>query len=170
MSADSYHHQVDQAMQSKKCLYNIQDFEDCVLVCGIPVVMTAADFYDYKNNHGTGKDTNYPLLKDVSEVKLKRSPTKMYWETDHSEEVFQSGEFLTKKFRTVVLGDGLIPKKNGPRYVTEGKFEEIKPKIGPLIPKKKWDSGTTDLRIKNHRIYQLTTMTSKDKVVRRRMI
>ena len=105
--ADSYHHQIDQAMKNQKCLYNFQDFEDCILVCGIPVVMTAADFYDYKNNHGIGKDTNYPLLKDASEVKLKRGSTKIYWKTDHSEEVFQKGEFVTEKFRAIVFGDGL---------------------------------------------------------------
>ena len=152
MSADSYHHQVDQAMKSKKCLYNFQDFEDCLLVCGIPVVMTDADVYDYKNNHGTGKDTNYPLLKDVNEVILKRGSTKKYWETDHSEEVFQSGEFLTKKFRAVVLGDGLIPKKNGPRYVTESMFEEIKSMIGSLIPKQKmgfWNQIPTNKEAKD---------------------
>ena len=39
MSADSYHHQVEKAMKCKKRLYNFDDFEDCLSICGTPVVM-----------------------------------------------------------------------------------------------------------------------------------
>ena len=64
MSADSYHHQVEKAMRNKERLYNFDDFEDCLSACGTPVVMEARDFYDFKSNISTTKDTSYPLLKD----------------------------------------------------------------------------------------------------------
>ena len=66
--------------------------------------MEARDFYDFKSNISTAKDTSYPILKDVSEVVFKEGPTKIFCKRDHDEKGYKSGEFLTKKFRATILG------------------------------------------------------------------
>ena len=65
-------------MREKKRLYDFNDFVDCVSKHGTAVQMNVDDFYDLRNEHGMGKDTNSPLLKDVVEVQFKIGSTKLF--------------------------------------------------------------------------------------------
>ena len=72
----------------------------------------------------------------MNEVLFKEGSPKLYWKSDHDNKEYERGEFLTRKFRAVVLGnEQKTPKKDGPRGVTKSKIDEITSKIGPMIPK-----------------------------------
>ena len=76
MLADSFHHQVEEAMRKKKNLYDFADFSQCVSKSGIAVEMTVEDFFDFRNNLSSGKDTFYRYLKDVSVARLGKGTIK----------------------------------------------------------------------------------------------
>lgn len=96
------------------------------------------NFYDCKNHLGTSKDTNYPYLADVSVFQARKGSTKMFWKNSHSEIEFESGEFLTKKYREM-NSFFKLPNKVGPRGVTKSKLDEFLEKIGPIIPKERME-------------------------------
>ena len=133
MSADSFHHQVEKAMREMKNLYTFKDFEDCVEEKGKAIVMSEDDFFDFKKHQSTAKDTNYPQMKEIVEVKFCKGSTKMYWKTGFNEE-YQSGEFLQKKFREKIIRNATAAKKGEPRGVQTAKKESIIKNIVPLMP------------------------------------
>ena len=45
MSADNFHHQVEQRMRQKKNVEDFQDFVDVVSSCGQSLVMKCNDFF-----------------------------------------------------------------------------------------------------------------------------
>ena len=96
MSADSFHHQVEEAMRKKKNLYDFADFSR-VSKSGIAVEMTVEDFFDFRNNLSSGKDTFYLYLKDVSVAQFRKGYTKIYWKESHLDTDFEQGEFIMKK-------------------------------------------------------------------------
>ena len=133
MSADSFHAQVEKAMREKKNLYTFKDFEDCIEMKGKAIVMSTDDFFDLKKHQSSGKDTNYPKMREIVEVKFCRGSTKMYWKTGFNDE-YQSGEFLQKKFREQIKRNTAVAKKGGPRGVLTAKKESIVKNIVPLMP------------------------------------
>ena len=134
MSADSFHHQVEQNIKQRKKLYDFKDFVACVGKSGIAEEMSPLDFFDFQNNLSSAKDTNYPYLRDIAVVVFKRGETKMYWKQRHSDQSFKSGEFLTKKFRDQVNKCRPIHQKSGPRGVNSLKLDDIISKLLPLMP------------------------------------
>ena len=64
--------------------------------------MAADDFYDFKHHLSQGKDRSYPYCSDVRVFQVQKGSTKMYWKSKHDAINFESGEFLTKKFRAKV--------------------------------------------------------------------
>ena len=115
MSADAFHSQVERAMKAKRNIYDFEDFTECISKTGLAVQMNHEDFYDCKNHLGTSKDTNYPYLADVSVFQARKGSTKMFWKNSHSEIKFESGEFLTKKYRESTLNSFFeLPKKLDP--------------------------------------------------------
>ena len=134
MSADAFHHQVEQAMKDMKNVYTFQDFVQCVNKNGIAVEMRSHDFHDYRKYLSSGKDTHYPKLNDIVVAQFRRGSTKLFWKTSHTEVDYKSGEFLQKKFRKRVWVGVNDPKKSGARGVQTSKKMTILKNIGPLIP------------------------------------
>ena len=97
MSADSFHHQVENGIQEVKKLYDFQDFVRCVESKGTAVLMESKDFVNFRNEKSIAKDTCYPKIAEMSQVHFKKMSTKIYWKCsfDFGEE-FQFGEFLQK--------------------------------------------------------------------------
>ena len=58
--------------------------------------MSHEDFHDFRNYKSNGKDTNYPLIADISVVQFRKSDTKIYWKTSFNDSEFKSGQFLQK--------------------------------------------------------------------------
>ena len=52
---------------------------------GVAVEMKVEYFFDFKNNLGTGNDTNYPYISDISVFQVRKGSTKIYWMKNHSE-------------------------------------------------------------------------------------
>ena len=66
MSADSFHHQVEQGMRQKKRVEDFQDFIDIVNKCGISLVMNFDDFFKIPKGLSQAKYTsNKPKLENV---------------------------------------------------------------------------------------------------------
>ena len=96
MAADSFHHLIESEMQSRKFLYDFQDFVSVIEKKGNEICIEVKDFTDYLSKKSDGKFTNHPLLDDVKVVQFRKNSTKMFWKSDIGEE-FKSGEFLQKK-------------------------------------------------------------------------
>ena len=133
MSADSFHHAVEEEIRAKKNLYSFRDFVSCVEKRGKSVIMKPEDFYDYKNEKGSGKDIKCPLLNSLSVIKFLKGSTKMYWKNDFYDE-YQQGEFLKKKTRNSFKNYQKYAGKGGARGITHTKKEEILSKLSSFIP------------------------------------
>ena len=59
-------------------LYNFKDFVECLDSAGKVSVMAAEDFFDFRNQKNSGKDTNYPKLAEISEVQFRNRETKTF--------------------------------------------------------------------------------------------
>ena len=55
MAADSFHHQVEEAIKQRKYLYNFDDFVSAVKSKGKVDVMLPVDFFDYTKELSKGK-------------------------------------------------------------------------------------------------------------------
>ena len=64
MSAESFHHYVEEEIRSKKRLYDFQDFVDCVNNRGSADIMKPEDFFEDVNEKGSSKDVICPLLQN----------------------------------------------------------------------------------------------------------
>ena len=112
MSAESFHHRVEEAMKKMKNVNDFQSFVQCVNKDGTAVEMKPSDFYDYHKYLSTAKDTEYPHLRDIAEVQFRRGSTKMFWKISFNDADYKSGEFLQKKFRIrIEIGKGDPNKK-----------------------------------------------------------
>ena len=96
--------------------------------------MKAVDFFDLRNQESSAKDTNYPYLRDVSEVQFRRKSTKMFWKTSFEDESYKSGQFLQKKYREMVKKQVLLSEKGPERGVTLSKKNDILYKLTQLMP------------------------------------
>ena len=128
MSADSYHHLVEEEIRKKKRLYN-QDFVDCANKRGVAVQMVPEDFFDYKKEKGCGKDIKCPYISDISVVQFRRGSTKLFWKSSFLEVDFLGSEFLELKTRKRWMTWNLCPSKGKPRGITLSKKVEILRKL-----------------------------------------
>ena len=103
MSADSFHHQIEKEMSSKKNFYDFDDFGKIIesKCCKLP--MTERDFYNWENGLSQGKFAlSKPLLCNVQVVLFKKSEIKMFWKDIWLQEEFQSCIFLKKKIEAKI--------------------------------------------------------------------
>ena len=68
MSADSFHHQVEDKIRRKKYLYDFNDYIHCLTSAGNALLMRPEDFFDFKSYQSKATDTNYPNLSEISEI------------------------------------------------------------------------------------------------------
>ena len=136
MAADSFHHQVEEAIKKRKFLYNFSDFVSAVQSKGKVDVMLPTDFKMYTKELSYGKKgVNYPSLATVREVMFKKGSTRMYWKTDLREHEYKAGEFAKKEYRQFIMrGKPHIKRKMECRGVQTEKVQSIIKTIGPLIP------------------------------------
>ena len=132
MAADSFHHQVEEAIKQQKYLYNFNDFVSAVK--GKVDVMLQVDFFDYTKELSYGKKDGikYPLLVNIREAMFKKGSRKLYWKTDLREPEYQCGEFAKKKYRQSMSGSPHVNHNLQYRGVQKEKVENIIETIGPL--------------------------------------
>ena len=99
MSADNFHHQVEQRMRQKKNVEDFQDFVDVVSSCGQSLVMKCNDFFDFPKGVSQASYTREkPKPEQVQVIKFERGSMKMFWNESHKSESFKSSKFLQKKY------------------------------------------------------------------------
>ena len=114
MAADSFHHQVEEAIKQRKYLYNFDDFVSAVKSKGKVDVMLPVDFFNYTKELSYGKKggIKYPLLADIREAMFKKGSTKLYWKTDMREPEYECGEFAKKQYRQSIISGRPHVKRN----------------------------------------------------------
>ena len=80
MSADNFHHQVEQRMRQRK---NVEDFQiffvDVVSSCGQSLVMKCNDFFDFPKGVSQASYTREnPKLEQLQVIKFERGSKKIF--------------------------------------------------------------------------------------------
>ena len=143
MAADSFYHQLKEGILKRRYLYEFNDYIKVVNLCGNAMEMSHEDFYDFRNYKSNGKDTNDPLIDDISVVQFRKINTRIYWKTSLEKSEFKSGPFLQKKFCDICRKKRLPRKKGIPRGVNKGKKDDILLKLLNLMPenrRKFWET------------------------------
>ena len=96
IASDSLHHQVEVGICKHRYLFDFNNYVQTVNYCRDAIEMSHEDFHDFRNYKSNGKDTNYPLIADISFVQFRKSDTKIYWKTSFNDSEFKSGQFLQK--------------------------------------------------------------------------
>ena len=98
MSAEKFHHQMEQRMRQKKNVEHFHDFVDVVSSCGQSLVMKCNNFLDFsKGVSQTNYTSENRKLELVQVAKFERGSIKMFWKESHELESFKSSEILHKK-------------------------------------------------------------------------
>ena len=128
MSADSFHHQVEQGMRKLKKVEDFEDFVGIVNKCGQAVVMKYDDFFQIPRGVSTAKYAkNKPKLEVIQVVKFVRGSEKMFWKTSHNQTDLQSALFLQKKYAKDIGNDFQCNDR------TRGVYSEKKENIVKLL-------------------------------------
>lgn len=136
MSADSFHHQVEEAMRDMKKVYDYSDFVECVQKTSsrktVVKNMNASDFYMYQDGssqHKLRKLDPKVYLKDIVAVRVERGSFNLKYKKSHGNEAFQELDFL----QTKIIKNKEFP--NAPQKVERGIAKERKQEIiGKLVP------------------------------------
>lgn len=139
MSADSFHALVEKTMRKKKNIYDFEDFSDCISLGGTLLVMQPGDFMDFEKKVSSGKDTNYPYIKDMAVVQFRKGSTKIYWKKSLDDSDFEEGEFMIKKHRANVLNSSYTPIVKQQRGIESSKKDGIITNLGPMMPQNRLD-------------------------------
>ena len=90
MSADSFHHKIEQSMCQKKRVEDFQDFQDIVDEKVIALPMHVHDFIDIPHGVSAGKFADSkPKMKDIMIFKFKRGSNLIYWKDSYQQEMFK---------------------------------------------------------------------------------
>lgn len=131
MSADSFHHKVEQAMEKKKGQKISKILSNWLILVGSPSLCDSATFFDFPRGVSNGKYAEAkPKLEDVFVVKFERGSDRVFGKTRHTEEHFKSSQLLQKKLIRN-LGTN-FPTTKQPRGVPTSKKEGIVQKLTPF--------------------------------------
>lgn len=139
MSADSFHHQVEESLKRQKKTYDFTDFVAAVEKCNRGKVfikkMILEDFYLWEDMSSAAKikkHTQRPYLADITEILVKKGDLNLHYKTSEDEE-FKPVDFIMKK----CIRHNCISK---PRQKTEAngfereKVETMLKQVGNLMP------------------------------------
>lgn len=123
MSADSYHHSVEQSLQKKRKVYDFDYFVDAVQKAvkkSDVKIMEVSDFYAYldcSSQYKLNKKSTKIYLRDIAVVVAKRGNYSLDVKMNHDHgNVFEALDFLrTKIFNSKTFPD--VIQKTTPRGV-----------------------------------------------------
>ena len=134
MSADSFHHQIEENIRRKKKLYDFNDYVECVEKGGMAIEMKSEDFLDISSGKSSAKDVRYPRIADISEILFKKGKTKMFWKTSFGDTTYQSSDLLQKKVQER-YNKGTPSRGKGPaRGINLQKKNDIIKKLSDIMP------------------------------------
>ena len=132
MSADSFHHLVEQNMRKQRRVEDFQDFVNLVDSCGKSLVMEYNNFFKFPRGVSQAKyASKKPKLEDVQVVMFKRGSDEMFWKTTHAQKDFQSSQFLQKKYIKSLGNDFECAEQA--RGVSTAKKENIVSTLCPFL-------------------------------------
>ena len=132
MSADSFHHLVEQGMRKKKNVEDFQDFCDIVDKSGQALVMKYDDFYLVPRGVSQGKyASGKPLMDDIQVCKFEKGSQNMFWKTRYDQKDYMEAVFLQKKVAKALGND--YAKIGVPRGVYPPKKENIVNVLCPFL-------------------------------------
>lgn len=140
MSADSFHHKVEESIKQSKMLYDFVDFVRAVDKAGTPIIMNPHDFKSWPRSYGTSNSckTQRPLLDVIKVVRFRRGSVHMDYQTEHGQITYKSAPFLRQKEeRQITAGAAIAFPQDGPRGVATAKKTDIVNKLGHLMSAEK---------------------------------
>ena len=136
MSADSFHHGVEQEMKAQPN-GNVYDFDDFCRVIQQSnngkvhvLVMENQDFLHHVSQCATTRGKSRPLLSSIVEVRFSRGSRNILYKTSYTGS-YQTLDFLKKKFHPAMPNRLLRAE---PRGIPSGKKDDIISKLCPLMP------------------------------------
>lgn len=140
MSADSFHHQVEQSLKKMGKVYDFSDFVDCVRQANSRKnqvkVMAFSDFSvhtDFSSQHKLRKIEPRIYLKDIATVQAERGLFTLKYKTSHTDNEYKDLDFLQTK---IVKSKEFSPAtaKTQPIGIDEARKAAIIEKLVPLMP------------------------------------
>lgn len=139
MSADSFHHQVEQSLKKMGKVFDFDDFKSAVNNANSSKVdvkdMTINDFFDWKDFSSKYKIQRInpkPYLQDMSHLLFKEGEYVMWYKNNFLDDDFVKLNFLIAKY----FKDG-VPKpssKQDCRGISEMRKNSLILKLRPIIP------------------------------------
>ena len=136
MSADSFHHMVEQEMKRMKQVGDWRDFVQCVSRCGSVVEMKADDFLKFESGLSQGRESRAtrPKLENVAVAQFRKGSILMFFKRGHREEDFQEANFLKKVVQEAISGSSyVVESQSGDRGVNSAKVNNIIANLGSLM-------------------------------------
>lgn len=145
MSADSFHHQVEESLKRQKKTYDFADFANAVQSSNKGKVqiksMQVNDFQLWKNLSSASKIKNQNpkfYIAKITEVMVKRNEFQIYYK-NKSDEEWKQLDFLLKKY----IGELPTPSiKTAPNGFEREKVDNLFKALGSIMPdnrKKFWE-------------------------------
>lgn len=139
MSADYFHHQVEQSLKMMKKVYDFDNFRTAVEMANSKNVtladMNFEDFYQWPTYHSYAKLSKAqprPYMADIVYVRAERGSKVLKYKTDLSSEEELVLDFLQVKYmRNEILPP---PSKSGNRGILKSRKQNIINRLGGLMP------------------------------------
>lgn len=149
MSADHFHHQVEQSLNPKKKVYNFEDYVKAVKNSNrqnvTAVEMTLDDFYEWRDAYSyykVSKTKPRPYLADMVYVRADRGSLTLKYRKEYSTSADEFNlDFLQAKFSK--SGVPLPPKKSEYRGISKERKEKLIKNLGKLMPDHKLEFWET---------------------------
>ena len=144
MSADSYHHMVEQSMKEMGKVYDFDDWLKSLGQNGQALILEGNDCLMIKKGLSQGRHTSIPYIEDIQQAQFIKGSSKLFWKKNMESEKYCCGEFLQLKL-VKMIEKGVIwpsyPRKyeknaNGCRGISNSKKQSIISKLCPLMPQK----------------------------------
>ncbi|XP_054263988.1 uncharacterized protein LOC128987257 [Macrosteles quadrilineatus] len=140
MSADQFHHQVNQQIKTKGKVYDFDDFQDAVMKSNSGKVIVKSlqhtDFFNSFDYSSTYKITNKiprPYLSEMVQVIFQRGSFDIQYKTSFISEQIESISILKAGY----LKKKQVPmptRRSNPRGINQAKKADIIQKLLPLMP------------------------------------
>ncbi len=141
MSADYFHHQVEQSLKMMKKVYDFENFRSAVQKANSQNVaiaaMTFQDFYNWPTYHSYSKINKAqprPYIADIVYVRAERGSKVLKYKTDLSSEQELVLDFLQVKYMRNDIP--LPPTKSANRGILKSRKQNIINRLGSLLGEK----------------------------------
>lgn len=139
MSADSFHHQVEQSLKKKKKVCDWEDYKQCVFEANSKNVSIVEnkmenfhDWKDYTSQYKLNKITPRPFINDMVYLIFTRGKLTLQYKNDFDQDFIEVNILLKAMEKR-----GVIPKpvaKQQPRGIAKSRKENLVRKLEEILP------------------------------------